>query len=51
MDLKLIGVINVSYINILPYIMDLLDPFGKTWEYAREISGNSRGKIVPHLQQ
>ena len=35
--------------NIWPYIIDLLGPFRKIWEYAREISGNSRGKIVPHL--
>ena len=35
--------------NIWPYIIDLLGPFRKIWEYAREVSGNSQGKIVPHL--
>ena len=38
--------------NILPYIiglLGLLGPFSKIWEYAKEISGNSQGQIVPHL--
>ena len=32
------------------YIIGLIGPFKKIWEYAMEISGNSQGKIVPHLK-
>ena len=35
--------------NILPYIIGLLGTFRKIWEYAKEISGNSQGQILPHL--
>ena len=27
--------------------MGILGPFREIWEYTREISGNSQGKIVP----
>ena len=32
--------------NILPYIIGLLGPFRKIWEYAKEISGNSLGTFI-----
>ena len=30
--------------NILPYVIDLLGPFGEIWEYARKLPGNSQGE-------